>query len=103
MYVSWRITYIGWWSSSRTIPVVRSNSALSVPERHTVDSLDAAVRDMLNTGGTNLLEIAHELVERPLIERLMIQVAGNQTEAARRLGVSRNTLRKLLTKFGRLS
>lgn len=76
---------------------------LSVPERHTAESLDAAVSELLNTGGADLLEMAHELIERPLIERLMIQVTGNQTEAARRLGVSRNTLRKLLMKFGKLS
>jgi DNA-binding NtrC family response regulator len=39
-------------------------------------------------------------VERSMIERAMREAGGNQTRAARRLGISRDTLRYRLKKFG---
>ena len=39
-------------------------------------------------------------VERTLIERAMRDAGGNQTRAAQRLGISRDTLRYRLKKFG---
>jgi two-component system, NtrC family, response regulator AtoC len=39
-------------------------------------------------------------VERAMIERAMREAGGNQTRAARRLGISRDTLRYRLKKFG---
>jgi DNA-binding NtrC family response regulator len=38
--------------------------------------------------------------ERTLIERAMREAGGNQTKAAQRLGISRDTLRYRLKKFG---
>ena len=39
-------------------------------------------------------------VERSMIERAMLEAGGNQTRAAQRLGISRDTLRYRLKKFG---
>jgi two-component system, NtrC family, response regulator AtoC len=47
------------------------------------------------TDGTDLLG-----VERSMIERAMREAGGNQTRAAQRLGISRDTLRYRLKKFG---
>jgi DNA-binding protein Fis len=38
--------------------------------------------------------------ERTLIEQAMREAGGNQTRAAQRLGISRDTLRYRLKKFG---
>jgi DNA-binding NtrC family response regulator len=39
-------------------------------------------------------------VERSMIERAMREAGGNQTRAAQKLGISRDTLRYRLKKFG---
>lgn len=39
-------------------------------------------------------------VERPLIETVLEYTQGNQTQAARLLGVSRSTLRKKMAHYG---
>jgi len=41
-----------------------------------------------------------ELVERPLFERILEYTRGNQLEAAKILGVNRNTLRSKIRKLG---
>ena len=38
--------------------------------------------------------------EKPLMEKLLILTGGNQLEAARILGINRNTLRSKLKKLG---
>lgn len=42
-------------------------------------------------------------VERPLLETVLENTGGNQTLAARMLGISRGTLRKKLDRFGILA
>ncbi len=67
-------------------------------------TLDETVETIANSlvagGGTDLLEQARERIERPLIERLASATGGNQSEMSRQLGISRNTLRKLMEKYG---
>jgi DNA-binding NtrC family response regulator len=53
--------------------------------------------------GTISLREQLEAVERSLIRRTMAAVGGNQSEAARRLGVSRGSLIERLKKYGPLS
>ena len=47
-----------------------------------------------------LYQMAIAEVERPLIETLLEHTQGNQTQAARMLGVSRSTLRKKMAHYG---
>lgn len=48
----------------------------------------------------NLYELLMNKVERPLLETVMAHANNNQSKAAQWLGLSRNTLRKLLAKYG---
>ena len=45
-------------------------------------------------------EIVLSEVERPLFTKVMQHVRGNQTKAARLMGINRGTLRKKLKKYG---
>jgi len=49
---------------------------------------------------TDLHGMVLEEVERPLIETLLDYTQGNQTRAARLLGLSRSTLRKKMVCYG---
>ncbi|WPL16657.1 Hin recombinational enhancer-binding protein [Thiorhodovibrio winogradskyi] len=51
----------------------------------------------------NLYRFVLDEVERPLLETVLHHASGNQTLAARMLGVSRGTLRKKISQFGLLS
>jgi Fis family transcriptional regulator len=56
-----------------------------------------------NLGGhevNDLHEIVLGEVERPLIETVLDYTQGNQTHAARLLGMSRSTLRKMIAQYG---
>lgn len=75
----------------------------NIPVGDSDGSVDAIVSGLVDEGGRNLLEAAHEIIEKPLLEKLLASVGENQSEAAKRLGVSRNTLRKLLAKYGMLA
>jgi nitrogen regulation protein NR(I) len=70
-------------------------------ERH--ETIGKIVDDLVSGDGKELLETARRIIEQPLLARLFSRMGSNQSEAAKRLGVSRNTLRKLLAKYGMLS
>lgn len=55
----------------------------------------ARMKHMENGGGLYPLVMA--LVEKPLITMALDETRGNQTEAARLLGLNRNTLRRKMT------
>ena len=59
----------------------------------------AACAEVPPEGALNLREQV-EAVERGLIGRTMTAVGGNQSEAARRLGLSRGSLIERLKKYG---
>jgi len=50
--------------------------------------------------GSALYEIVIAQVEAPLIETVMRHVGHNQCQAAKILGINRNTLRKKLVTYG---
>ncbi len=41
-----------------------------------------------------------EIIERPLLERVLERTEGNQLKAARVLGINRNTMRAKIKKLG---
>ncbi len=47
----------------------------------------------------NIYDLVLSQIERPLIEIVMQHANNNQSKAAQWLGLSRNTLRKLLEKY----
>lgn len=52
---------------------------------------------------SNIYELVINQVEKHLLTTVMQQAQNNQSKAARWLGLSRNTLRKLLEKYGMLA
>lgn len=74
----------------------------TVPAARDGAPVEEVVSGLLADGGKNLLDAAHEIIERPLLAQVLNAAGGNQSEAAKRLGVSRNTLRKLMAKYGML-
>ena len=86
------------WSRDTTLNV--DHLSVAAPMRVAPDALAApAVPSEQQAPGqspaTDLVE-----VERSMIERAMRDAGGNQTRAAQRLGISRDTLRYRLKKFG---
>jgi Fis family transcriptional regulator len=71
------------------------------------DCVRAALTDYLTCMGDHKIQNLHRLVlnevERPLLETVIQHTNGNQTAAARILGISRGTLRKKVSEFGLLS
>ena len=57
--------------------------------------------DQLNgEEATGIYEMVIKETERPLLEITMEQARGNQTRAAKILGINRNTLKKKLASYG---
>ncbi len=67
-------------------------------------TVEASIRryfeDMGNTEPENLYRKVLAQVEPPLIEETLAFTGGNQTRAARILGMTRNTLRNKLQSYG---
>jgi two-component system NtrC family response regulator len=91
--------------------VVESAGALLLPEQREVDAdlLRLASGDVaevlrpeaaLSAAGTGLLDSAMNELELRLVRDTMVATSGNQSEAARRLGISRVGLIKKLTRLG---
>ena len=63
-------------------------------------SLAVYFADLEGTEAQNLYPLVIGEIEKPLLEAVMHQARGNQSRAARMLGINRNTLRKKLTQYG---
>jgi two-component system response regulator AtoC len=84
------------WSRDVTLNV--EHLSVAAPMRVASEAPDSAVppaETVTPSEGTDLTQ-----VERSMIERAMREAGGNQTRAAQRLGISRDTLRYRLKKFG---
>jgi Fis family transcriptional regulator len=85
-----------------------STCPLNVSDR--TQPLHRAVKEALNRyldslagqQPTDVYRLVLEEVERPLLECVMDHCGGNQSRAARVLGLSRATLRKKLRQYGLL-
>jgi len=76
-----------------------TNLAIAVPGQNDLESVNVIVAKLVESGEPDLLARAHERIEEPLLRRVMSHVGENQSEAARLLGISRNTLRKMLAQY----
>jgi DNA-binding NtrC family response regulator len=84
------------WSRGQTLDA--EHLALSTPTLASADPPSAAASDPLSAPPPRGMDL--EQWERSLIEQAMREEEGNQTRAAQRLGISRDTLRYRLKKFG---
>ncbi len=73
--------------------------ATDIPAGERTDTIDAVVSELIESGLPNLLDVARQRIEKPLLSKLLVRLGGNQSEAARLLGISRNTLRKMLADY----
>lgn len=58
------------------------------------------LKDMGSTPPDNLHQIIITEVEKPLIETVLEETAGNQSRAAEILGITRSTLRSRIRRYG---
>jgi Fis family transcriptional regulator len=65
-------------------------------ERDVRASLEAYFADLAGSEPHGLYEMMIGVVEKPLLEAVMVQANQNQSRAAQWLGLNRNTLRKKL-------
>lgn len=95
------------WSRDSTLNV--EHLSVSAPMRVTTDGLAPAgalpearspSNDSADSAGLPSESVDLSQLERSMIERAMREAAGNQTKAAQRLGISRDTLRYRLKKYG---
>ena len=63
-------------------------------------SLQQYFRQLNGEQISGIYEMVLQETERPLLEVIMRQAEGNQTRAAKMLGINRNTLRKKLSHYG---
>ncbi|MBX3589132.1 MAG: Fis family transcriptional regulator [Ramlibacter sp.] len=59
-------------------------------------SLEGYFKDLRGTEPDGLYDMMVKVVEKPLLEVVMIKADNNQSKAAEWLGLNRNTLRKKL-------
>ena len=59
-------------------------------------SVEQYLLDLRNAEPSGMHELVIAAVERPLLDVVMRQAQGNQSEAAEWLGINRNTLRRKL-------
>jgi two-component system nitrogen regulation response regulator GlnG len=71
-------------------PVTASPAAAGDP------NLEAFIRLRLASGEGDLYSETHRQVDRLLLTQVLVDTGGNQLQAARRLGISRDTLRRRL-------
>ena len=59
-------------------------------------SLEGYLRDLRGTEPDGMYDMMVNVVEKPLLEVVMLHADNNQSKAAQWLGLNRNTLRKKL-------
>src|SRR5262249_24271598 len=84
------------------LPELSSNPAESATTAADADwaGLDAFLRKRLGPEAQDLYAEAHRQVDRVLLPRVLEYTGGNQHQAARLLGIARQTLRQKLRDLG---
>jgi Fis family transcriptional regulator, factor for inversion stimulation protein len=71
------------------------------PIRQCVEqALKLYFEELQGEGTAGLYDLVIAEVEKPLLEAVLRHAGGNQSKAARYLGINRNTLRKKLSQYG---
>jgi two-component system nitrogen regulation response regulator GlnG len=78
------------------LPVEPGGSAPGSPSKGDDPNLEAFVRLCLASDASDQYGEAHRRLDRVLLPRVLEATGGNQLEAARRLGIARETLRRRL-------
>ena len=85
-------------------PAVRGEDAAAftgaAAEHLGTDDLTRFIQSRLHADSTDLYAEFHALTERQLFVQVLRHTAGNQSQAARILGITRNTMRAKLTALG---
>jgi DNA-binding NtrC family response regulator len=69
-------------------------------EKQALAGLRIAVRWALQNGHTNVYSLLQEMLEREMIRLAMVELGGNQTQVAKRLGMARNTVHSRVQTYG---
>jgi Fis family transcriptional regulator len=91
-----------------TVESIVPGEGLAVQRTDHTEPLSTCVRNAMrfylhhlgDYEATDLYQLVLREMERPLIEILLEHTQGNQTQAARMLGMSRSTLRKKMAQHG---
>ena len=62
-------------------------------------NLERYFRDLEGEKPSAIYDMVLAQMEKPMLQVVMTQAKGNQTAAADILGINRNTLRRMLTKY----
>jgi two-component system nitrogen regulation response regulator GlnG len=85
------------------LPELPSGQPQPAPAPETSEALarvEAQIRQQLEAGGADLYENAHQLLDRFLLPLVLRSTDGNQLQAARVLGIARQTLRLKIRELG---
>jgi len=83
-------------------------TGVATPAPSAMPTIDEAVafnllkyfRDLDGSTPSGVYDMVIRAVERPMLEVVMREAAGNQSRASELLGINRNTLRKKLQQYG---
>jgi two-component system nitrogen regulation response regulator GlnG len=82
------------------LPGAPSGAATAAPAMAGDSSLEAFIQSCLASAEGDQYAETHRQVDRILLTRVLEDTAGNQLQAARRLGIARDTLRRRLIELG---
>lgn len=63
-------------------------------------AIDGYFKDLDGEKARGIYDMVINCVEKPLLETVLYRLEGNQSHAARALGINRNTLRKKMKAHG---
>ncbi len=69
-------------------------------ENLAIASITGAIRWAWNSGQSKLYPLLHDLLERELLRMALVEMGGNQTQVADRLGMARGTVIARMQKYG---
>lgn len=89
----------------RTTPPSPEEQSLAISlDKHSLEAVvELKISRFLDQIGTYYPDNMHDMImkttERPLLRQILLRTGGNQVQAAKILGINRNTLRKKMTLF----